>query len=162
MNRFKTAAYTVERPLQLGATLAGADPRVIGALRGYGAHLGLAFQLRDDLLGVFGDAVVTGKPAGGDLVEGKRTVLLATARSRLRSRPDLLSTLDAGIGRDGGAELTASLAAIIGGSGAVEAVEEEIDALVASGLSALDDAALPAPVVAELRELAAAAVRRSF
>jgi len=162
VNRFKTAAYTVERPLQLGAALADADPRVIGALRGYGAHLGLAFQLRDDLLGVFGDAVVTGKPAGGDLIEGKRTVLLATARTRLRAHPEQLARLDADVGRDSGPAVTAALAQIIAGSGAVEAVEDEIEALVTSGLAALDGASLPEPVLAELRELASAATSRAF
>ena len=87
VNRFKTAAYTVERPLHLGAALAGAGPETVGALRRYGADVGVAFQLRDDLLGVFGDPAVTGKPAGDDLLEGKRTLLLATARARLAARP---------------------------------------------------------------------------
>ena len=87
VNRFKTAAYTVERPLHLGAALAGARAGDRRALRGYGADIGVAFQLRDDLLGVYGDPAVTGKPAGDDLVEGKRTLLLATARAALRSDP---------------------------------------------------------------------------
>ena len=87
INRFKTAAYTVERPLQLGAALAGAPPDTVAALRSYGADIGVAFQLRDDLLGVYGDPAVTGKPAGDDLVEGKRTLLLATARARAGRRP---------------------------------------------------------------------------
>ena len=83
INRFKTAAYTVERPLHLGAALAGAGPETVAALRTYGADIGIAFQLRDDLLGVYGDPAVTGKPAGDDLLEGKRTLLLATARAAL-------------------------------------------------------------------------------
>lgn len=161
VNRFKTAAYTVERPLHLGAALAGAPAPVIGALRGFGAHVGIAFQLRDDLLGVFGDQAVTGKPAGDDLVEGKRTVLLAGARSRLLGDRQLLAELDAGIGRDLGAEHTARLASIIAGSGAVAAIEEEIDALLVSGLAALDQVQLPGDVNAALRALAVAATART-
>ena len=91
---YKTAAYTVERPLQLGAALAGGTAATIAALRSYGTDVGIAFQLRDDLLGVYGDPAVTGKPAGDDLVEGKRTLLLATARAALTGQ--LLAELDAG------------------------------------------------------------------
>ncbi|GAA2146003.1 polyprenyl synthetase family protein [Actinomadura napierensis] len=79
---FKSAKYTIERPLHLGAALAGADPRVTAALTGYGLPLGIAFQLRDDVLGVFGDPAETGKPAGDDLREGKRTVLVALTLER--------------------------------------------------------------------------------
>ncbi|TDD82448.1 polyprenyl synthetase family protein [Actinomadura rubrisoli] len=79
---FKSAKYTIERPLHLGAALAGADPRVTAALTGYGLPLGIAFQLRDDVLGVFGDPAETGKPAGDDLREGKRTVLVALSLER--------------------------------------------------------------------------------
>ena len=77
--RYKSAKYTVERPLHLGAALAGADDTVIAALTDVALPLGEAFQLRDDVLGVFGDPGVTGKPAGDDLREGKRTVLVARA-----------------------------------------------------------------------------------
>jgi geranylgeranyl diphosphate synthase type I len=136
VNRFKTAAYTVERPLQLGAKLAGAAQDTVTALRAYGADIGVAFQLRDDLLGVFGDPAVTGKPAGDDLLEGKRTLLLATARSALQGDPALLAELDAGIGTAGGDP--DRLAAIIAGSGAVEVVEQHIAELVNSGLTVLD------------------------
>lgn len=134
INRFKTAAYTVERPLQLGATLAGAGPETITALRSFGADVGIAFQLRDDLLGVYGDPAVTGKPAGDDLVEGKRTLLLATARAALDG--ELLAELDAGIGAadaDPG-----RLAEIISGTDAPEVLERRIGQLLASGLAALD------------------------
>ena len=81
ISRYKTAAYTVERPLHLGAAIAGADDTTIAALRRYGTDLGIAFQLRDDLLGVFGDPAVTGKPAGDDLREGKLTLLVALTRA---------------------------------------------------------------------------------
>jgi geranylgeranyl diphosphate synthase type I len=77
--RYKAATYTVERPLHIGAALAAGPPALIDALSAYGLPIGEAFQLRDDLLGVFGDPAVTGKPAGDDLREGKRTVLTAYA-----------------------------------------------------------------------------------
>src|SRR5688572_2910645 len=77
--RYKSAKYSIERPLHVGAALAGAPQAAITALSGFGLPLGEAFQLRDDLLGVFGDPATTGKPAGDDLVEGKRTVLVALA-----------------------------------------------------------------------------------
>ena len=127
VNRFKTAAYTVERPLHLGAALAGAGPETVAALRTYGADIGVAFQLRDDLLGVYGDPAVTGKPAGDDLLEGKRTLLLATARAAL-SGSGCWPELDAGVGAAGADP--ARLAQIIAGTGAPEPAGARIDELV--------------------------------
>ncbi|MDO9399057.1 MAG: polyprenyl synthetase family protein, partial [Herbiconiux sp.] len=80
---YKSAKYSVEAPLVIGASLRGATPAQLDALRGFGLPLGIAFQLRDDVLGVFGDAARTGKPSGDDLREGKRTVLVSLTRSRL-------------------------------------------------------------------------------
>lgn len=77
--RYKTAGYTVERPLHFGAALAGADVRLIGAYRTYGQALGQAYQLRDDVIGTFGDPAMTGKPAGDDIRSGKSTALVAFA-----------------------------------------------------------------------------------
>lgn len=77
--RFKSARYSVEHPLVIGGSLAGASPGLLDDFRRYGRSLGEAFQLRDDVLGVFGDPAVTGKPAGDDVREGKRTVLVAYA-----------------------------------------------------------------------------------
>ncbi|MEH3034214.1 MAG: polyprenyl synthetase family protein [Aeromicrobium erythreum] len=74
---YKSAKYTVERPLHVGAALAGADQDLIDRLSDVALPLGAAFQLRDDVLGVFGDPAQTGKPAGDDLREGKRTLLVA-------------------------------------------------------------------------------------
>ena len=135
INRYKTAAYTVERPLQLGAVLAGAGQSTVDALRGYGAAVGVAFQLRDDLLGVFGDPAITGKPAGGDLVEGKRTLLLARARAVLP--PEQVIELDAGLGRDDPALIIGSTT-LIAQSGAVQQIEDEIERLVDAGLARLE------------------------
>src|SRR5512140_3008556 len=80
--RFKSAKYTIERPLHLGAALADGSSELSAAYSAYGLPLGEAFQLRDDVLGVFGDPAETGKPAGDDLREGKRTVLVAYAREK--------------------------------------------------------------------------------
>ena len=77
--RYKSAKYSIERPIHIGAALAGAGPEALEQLSHFGLPLGEAFQLRDDLLGVFGDPAATGKPAGDDLIEGKRTVLVALA-----------------------------------------------------------------------------------
>ena len=74
---YKTAKYSLEAPLLIGAALSGATPDKLKGLSDFGIPLGLAFQLRDDVLGVFGDPEETGKPAGDDLREGKRTVLVA-------------------------------------------------------------------------------------
>jgi geranylgeranyl diphosphate synthase type I len=73
---YKTAKYSLEAPLLIGAALGGVSEQTLNALSQFGIPLGLAFQLRDDVLGVFGDPTVTGKPAGDDLREGKRTVLV--------------------------------------------------------------------------------------
>ena len=76
---YKSARYTVQRPSQIGAALGGGGPELHDVLAAFGSPIGRAFQFRDDLLGVFGDTEVTGKPAGDDLREGKRTVLVAHA-----------------------------------------------------------------------------------
>ncbi len=139
--RFKSAKYTVERPLHLGAALAGADADLLTALTAFGLPVGEAFQLRDDLLGVFGEPAVTGKPAGDDLREGKRTVLLARAlegtdapgRELLRR-----SVGDRGLHDDD----VARLRTVMVGSGALDAVEQQIDTLMAQARAALAAAPL--------------------
>ena len=94
--RYKSAKYSIERPLQIGAALAGGSEQTLAELSAFGLPLGEAFQLRDDLLGVFGDPAVTGKPAGDDLVEGKRTVLVALALDA--APPAAAAELDAALG----------------------------------------------------------------
>ncbi|MGW4115698.1 polyprenyl synthetase family protein [Actinosynnema sp. NPDC004786] len=159
----KTAAYTVERPLHLGAALADAPPDVIACLRAFGQDVGVAFQLRDDLIGVFGDSGVTGKPVGGDLREGKRTPLMALAVAHATAAGDHAAarTLSRCLG---GApvteELVSAARALLVDLGAVEAVEGHIDALTASGLAALDRADVDEVARARLRRLAVRAVRR--
>ncbi len=99
VNTYKTAAYTVERPLHLGAALGDADARTVELLRGAGRDIGIAFQLEDDHLGVFGDPRITGKAAGDDLRSGKRTWLVMRALAAAdRSDPAAATRLREGIG----------------------------------------------------------------
>jgi geranylgeranyl diphosphate synthase type I len=133
---YKSAKYTIERPLHLGAALAGADGAVPAALSAYGLPLGIAFQLRDDVLGVFGDPAKTGKPAGDDLREGKETYLVMLARQRAgRAGRQLLE------GALGNAKLSeedvAELRRLITGCGAVDATEARIAVLLAQAKDAL-------------------------
>jgi geranylgeranyl diphosphate synthase type I len=134
--RFKSAKYTVEHPLLIGAAAGGATPEDLAALSRYGLDLGHAFQLRDDVLGVFGDPAATGKPAGDDLREGKRTVLIAHA---LAGSDDagraLIETRLGDPALD--ADAIAALREAISASGAVDAVEADIVRLAGSARMAL-------------------------
>ncbi|MGH3613507.1 MAG: polyprenyl synthetase family protein [Pseudonocardia sp.] len=163
VSRFKTAAYTVERPLHLGAALADATPELIACYRRFGADIGVAFQLRDDLLGMFGDPAVTGKPAGDDLREGKRTLLLAVAVQRADQGGHLgaLAALDAAVGDpDLGDDDVDRVRTLLCELGAVTAVEQRIGALTGSALDALSSAEVAEPAAAALADLAVAATRR--
>jgi geranylgeranyl diphosphate synthase type I len=158
--RYKAAKYTVERPLHLGASLAGAGEPLLAALSGYGVPVGEAFQLRDDVLGVFGDAAVTGKPAGDDLREGKRTVLLA--RSYDTADAAQRAALDASVGEPGLDDAAiAELREIIVATGALARVEQQIEDLSQTGLAALESAAVADEDAREaLRALVWLAIRR--
>ncbi len=137
--RYKSAKYTVEHPLLIGATTGGLDHAGLAALSRYGLDLGRAFQLRDDLLGVFGDPEETGKPAGDDLREGKRTVLLAHALAGTDASG--LARVEALLGRpDLDPAQVEELRAVIRGSGAVHRLEDEIERLAGSAHTALDAA----------------------
>ncbi len=157
--RYKSAKYSVERPLHVGAALAGAGPGQLADLSRYGLPLGEAFQLRDDLLGVFGDPAVTGKPAGDDLVEGKRTVLVALALDA--SPPAARRRLDDALGHPMSAEEVAELRDLITASGAAAQVEAVIADLTERSLAALDRAAVDERARHVLRSLATAATRRA-
>lgn len=158
--RAKSARYSVEHPIVLGAALAGAGTAQLDAMRAVGLPLGEAFQLRDDLLGVFGDPAVTGKPAGDDMREGKRTVLVA--RAMALATPDERAQLTRGLGdRSLGADEVSRLAAILERSGAAAQVEDLITELVDTALARLDAAGLNEPGASMLRRLARAAVERS-
>lgn len=157
---YKSARYSIQKPLQIGAALAGADDAQQAALARFGHDIGMAFQLRDDVLGVFGDTAVTGKPSGDDLREGKRTVLVAYARQGLpaprRAEFDALlgdRTLDSARIRD--------LQHMIVSTGSLARTEELIAEYERRAETALDGAPLGIGAVAELRALARAATQRS-
>jgi geranylgeranyl diphosphate synthase type I len=123
--RYKTSKYTIEGPLQFGAAAAGASDEVVAAISGYGLPLGEAFQLRDDVLGVFGDPGRTGKPIGDDLREGKRTMLVALAMEA--ASPGQAWLLRAGLGdRDLDEAGAAALCDVIVATGALDRVEARI------------------------------------
>ncbi len=156
---YKSAKYSVEAPLLIGGALAGATPEQEQALSDFGLPVGVAFQLRDDLLGVFGDAELTGKPAGDDLLEGKRTVLVTLAREALpatqrRLFDELLG--DAGLDE----EQLGMLQLTIRSSGAVDRVEQMITRNVDRAEAALDFAPLSAEAREQLVSLAHRAARR--
>ena len=158
--RFKSSKYTVERPLHVGAAAAGAPENIVASLSAFGVPLGEAFQLRDDILGVFGDPAHTGKPAGDDLREGKRTVLVALAHAQADATGR--GQLDRGLGRadlddDGIAELRA----VIVGSGALDEVERMIADRTAVAQDALGGAVIRPDARDALATLATAATQRS-
>lgn len=155
---YKSAKYSVEAPLLIGGALAGASAEQEAALAGFGLPVGVAFQLRDDLLGVFGDEEVTGKPSGDDLVEGKRTVLVTLAREALpvtqrRIFDDLLGT-------DLDGEQVYMLQRTIRDSGAEQQVEQMISRNIERAHRALGDAGLDDAAAARLSALAGRAASR--
>ena len=149
--RYKSGKYTVERPLHLGAALAGRLEELAAPLSAVGLPLGEAFQLRDDILGVFGDASVTGKPVGDDLREGKLTPMIAVAAERVdRAGAALLGKLgERGLGPDD----IAALQDLLVSCGALAEIESEIERLVEASLSALTAAPLNAEARSALEEL---------
>ncbi|KJL17499.1 (2E,6E)-farnesyl diphosphate synthase [Microbacterium azadirachtae] len=156
----KAARYSVEQPLLIGAAIAGADEAQQAALRAFGHPLGMAFQLRDDVLGVFGDEQLTGKPAGDDLREGKRTLLIAWTRQALA--PQGRRVVDELLGDPLlTADQIASLQAIITESGALNRMEQLISEYAAAGEAALQDAPLDARALELLRGLARDATQRT-
>ncbi|MEU0280592.1 polyprenyl synthetase family protein [Streptomyces sp. NPDC006195] len=158
--RYKTAKYTCERPLQLGAHLAGADPALLAALSAYALPLGEAFQLRDDLLGVYGAPERTGKSVLDDFREGKHTVLAATAFQR--ATPAQARVLHDGLGNQ---ELTSTQASemrqVLTDTGARAAVENLIDERYEQALAALHQAPLRPAIATVLRTMATAVVTRT-
>jgi geranylgeranyl diphosphate synthase type I len=157
--RYKSAKYTVERALHLGGQLAGADAALLETYSGYGLALGEAFQLRDDVLGVFGDPAVTGKPAGDDLRDGKRTALVALAHAHAdpAGRRVLRRRLGDPLLDSGG---VAELRAVIVASGALAGVEKLIADRTRAALAALREGPVDAAAREALTELAVAATVR--
>ncbi|WP_144792838.1 polyprenyl synthetase family protein [Kocuria palustris] len=158
--RYKSAKYSAEHPAALGALLAGASSGFVQSCRDFALPLGEAFQIRDDVLGVFGDPATTGKPAGDDLREGKRTVLIG---QHLRDAEDEDAALVAGALGD--QDLTEDdverLRRALRRSGALEATERTVEELSTRVAQALE--ALPAEPVAGagLQHMADALIRRA-
>jgi geranylgeranyl diphosphate synthase, type I len=167
---FKTTKYTIERPLHLGAALAGGSaalvddcagqaPSLAAAYTSYGLPLGLAFQLRDDILGVFGDPAQTGKPAGDDVREGKRTVLLAIARDRATDAQ--AKVIDRHLGDPMLDEAgTMEVRAVIAATGALTECERIISRHVSEAIAALEATSITDEARRALAELAVAATVR--
>jgi geranylgeranyl diphosphate synthase type I len=158
--RYKTAGYTVEHPLRIGAALAGADDAAMRACEAYGRPLGEAFQLRDDLLGVFGNPDITGKSALEDFREGKTTVLMTLTWERATPQQRvMIGELHGNAGLDErGAD---RLRAIIRHTGADAEVAELINRRVRRCLSALDRAAFAEPARRTMSDLVRLATRRN-
>lgn len=159
---YKTAKYSIEAPLRIGAAFAGADQATLNSFTSFGIPLGIAFQLRDDILGVYGDPSVTGKPAGDDLREGKRTVLVALAKQALAERSKSMS--------DAFEELLTSrelenqqiefMQKLIKESGALDKTERMINELADRSLEALDQAELESEGKEVLKSLALKVIKR--
>ena len=162
--RYKSGKYTIERPLHLGASLAIIDRKersqLVNVLSAYGLPLGEAFQLRDDILGIFGDPSVTGKPAGDDIREGKRTVLMAMTLER--ADQETSAKITAALGReDLSPDQIDEIRELITATGAVKDVEDLIEGLLSKALTAANSGEI-APSARELLiELATTATRRS-
>jgi geranylgeranyl diphosphate synthase type I len=159
--RYKSAKYTVERPLQFGAALAKGDKPLLRALSSYGIPLGEAFQLRDDVLGVFGESRLTGKPSGDDIREGKRTLLMARAFGKAGKQQR--KVLEASFGQPRvDAKGIAAVQDVLRETGALAAVETVIAELTSASLAALAHAPLADEEVREaLRVLTDRAVNRT-
>lgn len=158
--RLKTAKYTIERPLQLGAVLAGGSQETVEMFSDYGLPLGEAFQLRDDILGVFGDPASTGKPAGDDLRQGKRTILVALA-ARVASGADL-ETLEGSLADPNLSDAEVDhVRDIIAASGALRTAEELIAQRTEQAVAAINAVRLGNGAHTVLAELAKAATMRA-
>ena len=148
----KSGKYTVERPLHLGAALAGRLDELAPGLTAYGLPLGEAFQMRDDLLGAFGEPLLLGKPVGDDLREGKVTELVSAAREV--ASPAALAVLD----RVGAADLSDAevrrVQEVLVETGARDAMETRIGQLTEAAIDALNGFDLAEPATAELESLA--------
>ncbi len=159
--RYKSGKYTIERPLHLGAVMAAPHraAELLPALSAYGLPLGDAFQMRDDVMGAFGDAAVTGKPVGGDLREGKPTPLMARA---VEAATPAQATVLAMVGRTDldDADVARVQQAIVD-SGALAALEDTIARLATEAVAAIERAPIEADACTELVALAAYVSQRT-
>jgi geranylgeranyl diphosphate synthase, type I len=149
----KSGRYSVARPLELGALLAGADPELLAGLHAFGDPLGRAFQLADDLLGVFGDTATTGKSVSSDLAEGKRTLLIAEAAARLG--PGDRRRLEEALGDpELDAASTQRIRELLEQCGARAATEQEIERSIGAARAALAELQLAGGATASLQAVA--------
>lgn len=156
---YKSAKYSVEAPLVIGAALSGGDDVELASFQAFGLPLGIAYQLRDDILGVFGDSAVTGKPSGDDLREGKRTVLVALARAKLPS--NARQFVDELLGDPDLSDVQVRLLQdTLRDSGAVDHVEDIIRREVERATEALHKANIAASARDELLGLIDSVIRR--
>ena len=158
--RRKSGNYTVRRPLEIGAAMSGCAPEVIDALGGYGAAIGEAFQLRDDLLGVFGSPTLTGKSVGTDL-EAQKATSVVVAAHRLagaalrRQLSELMSTSQLSPAD------TERWRSLITASGAVQWIEQLIDERLTRALRCLDPVEIPEKTRAALEDMAVICTERA-
>lgn len=157
--RYKSAHYSAVWPFELGGILAGADETTLKTYRDFSTPLGMAFQLDDDLLGVFGDPALTGKPAGDDLIEGKRTELVAHALKNLTS--EKAQMLNNFLKAPRASEHTVDeMQLLIESSGARALVEAEIQRLGEQTYEALEELAVDPVVQSGLEQLVAGLLHR--
>lgn len=155
----KTGRYTVVRPLQLAALAAGAREDVVTTLVEAGDHIGRAFALRDEYLGVWGDPEVTGKPSSDDLLEGKATVLVCLARDRLTGEA---AAMLPGLGTTGvGRESIERLAGAMRQAGVDVELERMIGSALQAGLERLQRGGLTAAGISGIRQIAEAMAWRN-
>ncbi|MCT7660835.1 polyprenyl synthetase family protein [Mycobacterium sp. CPCC 205710] len=160
VSRRKSGNYTVRRPLEIGAAMAGCSSRVLASLGTYGEAVGDAFQMRDDVLGIFGSPTVTGKPAGGDLIERKATSVVvaayqladSTVRGQLKELMSRRDLDESDVDRWRG---------LILATGAVDRIEQMIDSRLKRALERLDAAPLDTAVRAALGSMASACAERA-
>jgi len=150
--RYKSGKYTIERPLHVGAALTGRFDELREVLSAYGDPLGEAFQLRDDVLGAFGEGAVIGKPVGDDLREGKPTPLLAAAsRSATASQRPVLERIGA---PDLRGDEIADIQDVLRATGALAEVEDRIEELTTGAIAAIEGSALTGEARTALVDLA--------
>ena len=159
VHELKTAKYTIEGPLHLGARLAGAPKNVFKAYSDYAIPVGIAFQLQDDIIGVFGDEKKTGKPVGSDIREGKRTLLIVKAYER--ATPEQRKILEAIVGRESATpEEIEEVKEIIVETGSLDYSRKLMEELMEKGITSLENAPIREDIKDVLRDLAEYIIKR--
>ncbi|WP_099251548.1 polyprenyl synthetase family protein [Mycobacterium sp. shizuoka-1] len=158
--RMKSGNYTVRRPLEIGAAMAGCDEHTLTRLGDYGVAVGEAFQLRDDILGIFGAPTATGKPNGGDLLERKATAVMVTAHHMAdpATRAQFGELIDSAHLDEADLERWRNL---IVATGAVQRIEDLIAERVQTAQDALDDSRIDGSIRAALLDMASVCTSRA-